>query len=386
MKNLFSKSLRKKKLAVATASVIVFVAASGFTFYETTKKTVTLNHNGQKEVIRTHAATIQDLFDELGISLRSEDYLFPSADTVITDQLEIRWKQAKQVHILAEGKKKSVWTTANNVDELLKTENIVIREYDRVAPGLDVKIENDLDIKIEFAFPLTLVDGGQEKQVWSTSTTVGDFLKQQGITLGELDRVKPELTETVGKDAVINVIRVQKVTDVVEEPISYAVVTQKDNTMMQGTEKVVTSGKEGRVSKEFEVILENGIEISRNLVNETKLSDKQDQVVAVGTKVHAAGGRELYVSSTAYTASCNGCSGITATGIDLHANPNMKVIAVDPSLIPLGTKVYVEGYGYAIAADTGSSIKGKKIDVFFSSKADAYRWGRKTVKIRILNE
>ncbi len=91
-------------------------------------------------------------------------------------------------------------------------------------------------------------------------------------------------------------------------------------------------------------------------------------------------GREIYVTSTAYTASCNGCSGTTATGVNLHANPNAKVIAVDPKVIPLGSKVYVDGYGYAIASDTGGAIKGNKIDVFFPSNSDAYRWGRKDSK------
>ena len=93
----------------------------------------------------------------------------------------------------------------------------------------------------------------------------------------------------------------------------------------------------------------------------------------------------MYVTSTAYTAYCNGCSGKTATGFDLRSNPNAKIIAVDPRVIPLGTKVYVEGYGYAIAADKGGAIKGNKIDIFFSSKSKAYQWGRKKVKIRILN-
>ena len=67
------------------------------------------------------------------------------------------------------------------------------------------------------------------------------------------------------------------------------------------------------------------------------------------------------------------------------ANPNLKVISVDPSIIPLGSKVWVEGYGEAIAADTGGAIKGNKIDVFISNKEAASNWGRRTVTIKILN-
>lgn len=95
--------------------------------------------------------------------------------------------------------------------------------------------------------------------------------------------------------------------------------------------------------------------------------------------------KEFTVSASAFTANCNGCSGITKTGINLKSNPDMKIIAVDPSVIKLGTKVFVEGYGYAIAGDTGSAIKGNKIDVFFPTKEEAYKWGRKNVKIKILN-
>jgi len=94
--------------------------------------------------------------------------------------------------------------------------------------------------------------------------------------------------------------------------------------------------------------------------------------------------KEIVVSASAFTANCNGCSGVTSTGINLKRNPDVKVIAVDPKVIPLGTKVYVEGYGYAVAGDIGSAIKGNKIDVFFSSKSEAYKWGRKNVNIKIL--
>ncbi|PKR84972.1 3D domain-containing protein [Heyndrickxia camelliae] len=94
--------------------------------------------------------------------------------------------------------------------------------------------------------------------------------------------------------------------------------------------------------------------------------------------------KEITVTATAYTVSCKGCSGITATGINLKKHPKSKVISVDPKIIPLGTKVYVEGYGYAIAADKGSSVKGNKIDVFYPTLKQCYKWGNKKVKIKIL--
>jgi len=97
------------------------------------------------------------------------------------------------------------------------------------------------------------------------------------------------------------------------------------------------------------------------------------------------GTMEMTVTATAYTAYCPGCSGTTAIGIDLRSNPDQKVIAVDPNVIPLGSKVWVEGYGEAIAGDTGGAIKGNKIDVFIPSYESALEWGVKKVKIKVLN-
>lgn len=94
--------------------------------------------------------------------------------------------------------------------------------------------------------------------------------------------------------------------------------------------------------------------------------------------------KELTVSSTAYTASCEGCSGTTRMGINLKAYDDGKVIAVDPDVIPLGSIVEVEGYGQAIAADTGGAIDGNEIDVFMPKEADALKWGRKQVKVKII--
>ncbi|AZQ48965.1 enterotoxin [Bacillus albus] len=116
------------------------------------------------------------------------------------------------------------------------------------------------------------------------------------------------------------------------------------------------------------------------------------QPVAKETETSApASSRELRVVATAYTADPleNGYKAgdqvKSAMGHNLTANPNMKLIAVDPSVIPLGSKVWVEGYGVAIAGDTGGAIKGNKIDVLMPDKGTSSNWGRKTVTVKVLN-
>jgi 3D (Asp-Asp-Asp) domain-containing protein len=94
-------------------------------------------------------------------------------------------------------------------------------------------------------------------------------------------------------------------------------------------------------------------------------------------------GEEMYVNATAYSPASSGA--VTTLGYNIEKNPNMKLIAVDPSVIPLGKKVWVEGYGVAVAGDTGGAIVGHKIDVLMPTNKDALSWGRKTVKIVILD-
>jgi 3D (Asp-Asp-Asp) domain-containing protein len=95
--------------------------------------------------------------------------------------------------------------------------------------------------------------------------------------------------------------------------------------------------------------------------------------------------KSLTVESSAYTANCEGCSGVTANGTDLNEFPYAKVIAVDPNVIPMGSVVYVPGYGYAVAADRGGAIKGNRIDLYMEDYSSAINWGRKNVTITILN-
>jgi 3D (Asp-Asp-Asp) domain-containing protein/LysM repeat protein len=153
---------------------------------------------------------------------------------------------------------------------------------------------------------------------------------------------------------------------------------------------IIANGSDGN-AVDTEILADNEIILAEKSEEgqavETAIPVNQEEPVAeepvpVETQAET---KEITVTATAYTASCEGCSGITATGVNIKDNPDKKVISVDPTVIPLGTEVYVEGYGYAVAADTGGAIKGNKIDVFIPDKQDAINWGKQQVEVKILN-
>ncbi|PGP96318.1 cell wall-binding protein EntB [Bacillus cereus] len=149
----------------------------------------------------------------------------------------------------------------------------------------------------------------------------------------------------------------------------------------------VAKAKEEEKAREIAKAKEE--EKAREIAREIAKAKEEERAKEASKNNIQSAKRELTVVATAYTAdpSENGTYGgrvLTAMGHDLTANPNMRIIAVDPKVIPLGSKVWVEGYGEAIAGDTGSAIKGNRIDVLMGSKSKAMNWGRQTVKVKIL--
>ncbi|MER1986635.1 MAG: 3D domain-containing protein [Solibacillus sp.] len=125
------------------------------------------------------------------------------------------------------------------------------------------------------------------------------------------------------------------------------------------------------------------LKLPKHITDTSKYKDKPKKKTE--SKAEEPKEKTYRMVATAYTAYCKGCSGITKTGIDLRENPDAKVVAVDPKVIPLGSKVWVEGYGNAVAGDIGGAIKGKKIDIHVKNKATAYNWGRRTVTVKVYN-
>lgn len=392
----------KGKLAVSVIGVLALLIFSIAVFYEISKTEVTIIDNGNEETVQTHVHTVEELLKELGIEVKEHDYLSHSLQEELTAGMTITYETAKKVTVAVDGKEETYYTTADTIEQFFAENDIAFSDGDDISHSLKDQIKEGLSIQIHRQFEVVIRDGNDEHKVKTTGGTVKSLLEEIDIELGEKDKITPDLNEEVEKGTAIEIIRVVVKEEVVEENIPFQAITKKDPNLEKGKEKVITEGKEGKITKTFEVTYENGEEVDRKLVSEEK-EDKVDKVVAIGTKepkqnlqtLSASGssnkssspanGKTFTVTASAFTSSCSGCSGYTATGMNLKSNPNAKVIAVDPRVIPLGSRVWVEGYGEAIAGDTGGHIKGNRIDVHVPSKSAAYQWGVRKVKVKILD-
>ena len=201
----------------------------------------------------------------------------------------------------------------------------------------------------------------------------------------------------------ISIVRVKQ-TDVVENSnIPFKTITKENNRLDKGVTSVARDGKAGVREKTYRIITEDGKQIAKQLIKDVIAQNPLDKIVEVGTVLNYKTSRGdtlryskvLSMKATAYTSSFEDTGkspgddgfGRTFTGITAKRG----VIAVDPRVIPLGTRVYVEtpgkaaDYGYAVAADIGSAIKGNKIDVYLDTNGQVYSWGVKKVKVYILN-
>lgn len=424
-----------KKLVISSIGVLALIIFSSFILFEATKETVDITQDGETETVKTHKNTVEELLEEQELVVGEHDWLSHEMNSNIETGMEIEYKQAEEIIVTIDGDEDVFYTTEDSIGEFLEKQALTFSEHDDLSFDLEDEIVPGLVLDVTTAFEIIINDAGEEMAVWTTGGSVGDLLEHHGITLEEkLDKVKPSLDESLKKDESITITRVEKITDTIEENIDFKTEKQEDDELIKGTEKVISEGKAGTIVKTFEITKENGEEVNRELTNEEVSVASENRVLAIGTKDPEPPKQELetlasqaesnsseskaqpkpseskksdapkqsqsenksdestsdsneevfHMNATAYSANCKGCSGITATGIDLNADPNLKVIAVDPSVIPLGTQVWVEGYGNAIAGDTGGSIKGNRIDVHVPTSEDASRYGWQKVKVKII--
>jgi len=233
---------------------------------------------------------------------------------------------------------------------------------------------------------ITLRDGIKQIEMDTRQATVKDMLEEKHIQLSELDSVAPSVTSKLTDGMVVRISRkrIDTVTEVTAVPFHVSKVYS--DGMRVGSSQIVVPGVNGSKSVVFEDTFVNDHCVKRKKLN---VSFKRPVTAVVKEGLRgiylasrgATSRRTLTMIATGYSASENRrWGGKTATG----SAARFGVVAVDPRFIKLGTRVYVEGYGIAIAADTGGAIKGRRIDLCFNTRAEAMRVGRKQVKVTIL--
>ncbi len=291
------------------------------------------------------------------------------------------------VEIHADGEVLNLRTWDKTVAQVLEKSEIILQPADVTIPSLDTPIEKGALIQVIRAFPVSILVGEEKIDIQTTPSTVEEVLKANQIALGEHDLVSPSLRDYLTpEENIVEIVRVSHERVTKDIKVSFTTQYMDDNNAVQGINRTVQQGKEGLKQQEYKITYHNGIEVERELVAEKEVRKAVSRIIAKGTQpkvMVASRGNDSFryrqvisMESTAYTHTGNR----TSTGI----YPYVGVVAVDPKVIPLGTRVYVDGYGHALAADIGSAIKGNKIDVFLETRAEARRWGRKTVKVYVL--
>ncbi|MEY8414712.1 3D domain-containing protein [Tissierella praeacuta] len=321
----------------------------------------------------------------------------------VTVSLGFYLYQGSRVNITLqlEDEVREIASHSKTVGELLEKESIPFYKGAYINVGLDRELEDNMNIIIKNPKSYTILSAGLELDVESTSNTVGEILDDNGIVLGEKDFTNPKQDDTITNGTTIEIFKVEEVVETVEDIIPFEKIVNKSNKIDIGTSKIVQDGKNGLKKSYFKKEFINGKLHSTEFVKEEVITQPISEIIEKGTKdlIVTSRGNTSYrkamtMTATAYDLSFESCGkspgdryyGLTASGTKVRPG----VVAVDPRVIPLGTKLYVQSldgtkdYGFAIAEDTGGAIKGNKIDLFFESSSAVNRFGRRKVKVYVL--
>lgn len=320
---------------------------------------------------------------------------------------------ARDIVISDNGVETKVHTYSQTVEDVLKVAGLTLHHRDLVYPHLHEDLPRVGRIDITRAYPVYVKVDGEELDYWVTEGRVSDILRENGIILNELDEVTPALHVSTSPHMSIEITRIFKQQVTERAVLSHREVRQVNSSMDKGFSRVIKRGHDGLKEDTIEFTYADGVKTDKELVESVILRERQDRVVEEGTNtlLAARGGqtirfvRAMYVNATAY---CNGtpesgcpinelghsrCTGrhtgaTTSLGVDAIAGTGTAadphIIAVDPRVIPYRTMVYIQGFGYAQALDTGGAIKGNRIDLLFPTHQEALRFGRRQLKIYIL--
>lgn len=305
----------------------------------------------------------------------------------------------QEVEIYCDGEVITVDRTSKSVYQVLTENGIALGTFDAVIPGIDVKVEKIDKIYVKRAVKVTLNDEGEITEYETSTDTVEEFLNAKAIPYNSYDLITPSLEEVITDGMKVSITRCERILTEVNEEIPYTTEERLNEELPKNIVSITRYGVKGVRTKTVETIKLKGEVISETVVSDVVTKNPVSEILDVGTRenvVMAPDGtvysysKMITCTATAYDASyeSNGHWGpITATGKPLDSG----MVAVDPRVIPLGTKLYIEApdgswvYGYSVAEDTGGAIKGNKVDLFFHSPVRVKQFGRRTANVYVLN-
>jgi uncharacterized protein YabE (DUF348 family) len=305
------------------------------------------------------------------------------------------WAQ-KSVTVVVDGDRRQLATQATDVAGALRDARVPVDEHDLVAPSPDSVLINGETIVVRHAVNVVLDVGGRSIELAVIGNRVADALVAAGIDPADASGVAPSLSAPLEEGMRIEAPRT--VVRIVEKRVTvpFRTIERSDPSLAKGKREVVVEGCDGLTLRLSRVMIADGVESEPVLVSSRVITKPVDRVVAIGISSsktaavlrasYARGiddkkGEQMTVTATGYAPGSDGVDWRTATG----GRAGYGVIAVDPKVIPLGTRLFVPGYGYGIASDTGGAIKGARIDLCYDTRSQALLWGRRTLSVVILD-
>jgi 3D (Asp-Asp-Asp) domain-containing protein len=323
------------------------------------------------------------------VRTRSTRWFAPGIIALLVGAMAIPSVQAEeghQVEVIYSGHRQTLITKSPTVRAVLLERRIFLGPFDEVTPPVDTQITHGMLIEVRRAIPVILIADGQESRIYTVGRTPREIFARAGIEVGPKDRVFPGIDDEVAPRQRVRVIRIREQIVTERRTVPPPLIQRLHRDAFPARYRVVSPGRAGRVEVVYRVRFADGQAVKRTRLDRRVLQPSQPRIVHLGhayVPSRAALRRlpSMLVEATAYAPFYGpGVGGITFTGMRAQRG----VIAVDPRVIPLGTIVYVEGYGTAIAADTGGAIRGRRIDVCLDTPREAYQWGRRWVRIWIL--
>jgi 3D (Asp-Asp-Asp) domain-containing protein len=303
------------------------------------------------------------------------------------------WKLASGhlVYVSADGQVKSYTSVQPTVAGVLQESKIPLAPGDRVTPELKSQVWGGIQVTVVRAVPLTISVLGNRRSVRLAAGTVADVLGLVGVELAPGDSVSPGLATPIAPRMLIAVERWDTRMRIERLRMPFTDHTVLDADLLKGRRVVRSPGKPGLHERTIRVEYANGSPASFVAVSDLTITPPVPQVIAIGTKPLLepygpfAGKEVMTLEATAYYPGPNNFGGGVGPTTAIGILARRGVVAVDPSVIKLGSRVHVEGYGEAVAGDTGGAIRGNRIDLCFDTYEQAMQFGRRTVKVHILS-